>query len=102
MLFRSGAPWQPPCGGGVAVRQENVQNMKKNGTIVLLRATPATILKRVRHSTNRPLLNGKMNEEAIAEMMEKRRQLYLDAADLVIDVDEKKPSAIVREILHSI
>ena len=45
------------CGGGAILRSENVEAMRKNGTIVYLSATPETIYQRVRYSTNRPLLN---------------------------------------------
>jgi shikimate kinase len=34
--------------------------MKENGRIVLLSATPETIYERVRHSKDRPILNGHM------------------------------------------
>ena len=36
------------CGGGVALRQENVVEMKKNGRVVLLTASPETIFERVK------------------------------------------------------
>ena len=48
------------CGGGVVVRPENVENMKKSGKIIFLTATPETILSRVKDGTDRPLLNGHM------------------------------------------
>lgn len=87
------------CGGGAVLRTENVANMKKSGTIVFLSATPETIYKRVRYSTNRPLLNGNMNVEYIAGLMEKRRSLYESAADVTISTDGKTTAEIVRELL---
>lgn len=87
------------CGGGAVLRQENVANMKKSGTIVFLSATPETIYQRVRYSTNRPLLNGNMNVEYIAGLMEKRRDIYESAADVTIVTDGKKLAEIVREVL---
>lgn len=88
------------CGGGAVLRPLNVENMKKSGTIVFLSATPETIYKRVRHSTNRPLLNGNMNVEYIAGLMEKRRSLYESAADVTISTDKKTTVEIVKEILQ--
>mgnify|MGYP000441189639 CR=1 FL=1 len=44
------------CGGGTVMRQCNVDEMKKNGTIVLLTAEPETVYERVKGSHNRPLL----------------------------------------------
>lgn len=86
------------CGGGVVVRPENVTNMKKNGKIIFLAATPETIYERVKDSTERPILNGHMNVEYIGELMEKRRALYEAAADIHIDVDGKSVSAVCEEI----
>ena len=88
------------CGGGAVLRPLNVENMKKSGIIVFLSATPEKIYKRVRHATNRPLLNGNMNVEYIAGMMEKRRSLYESAADVTISTDKKTTVEIVKEILQ--
>ena len=87
------------CGGGAILRSENVENMKKNGTIVYLSATPETIYARVKNSTHRPLLNGNMNVEYIAELMGKRLPLYEAAADIVIAVDGKEKNQVVEELL---
>ena len=86
------------CGGGAILRQENVENMKKNGQIIYLSATPETIYTRVRNSTNRPLLNGNMNVEYISSLMEKRLPLYENAADITIYVDGKEKQEVVEEI----
>ena len=87
------------CGGGVVVRPENMQNMKKSGRIVLLKASPETIFERVKNSTDRPLLNGRMNVDYIAELMEKRRALYEEAADITIQTDGKTREQICEEII---
>lgn len=86
------------CGGGAVLREENVANMKKNGTVIFLSATPETIYERVHTSTNRPLLNGNMNVEYIAQLMEKRRAVYEKAADVTIVTDDKELSDIIAEI----
>ncbi|MDO4614403.1 MAG: shikimate kinase [Lachnospiraceae bacterium] len=87
------------CGGGVVVRAENIDCMKKTGRVVLLTASPETILERVKDNTDRPILNGHMNVEFISELMEKRREMYLAAADLVIATDGKSAEEICGEIL---
>ena len=46
------------CGGGTALRQRNVEEMKKNGRVVLLTASPQTIYERVKDSDERPVLKG--------------------------------------------
>ena len=87
------------CGGGVVVRPQNTQNMKEIGRIVFLKATPETIYERVKNSTDRPILNGHMNVEYIAELMEKRRALYEAAADITIQKDGKTREQICEEII---
>ena len=87
------------CGGGVVVRPQNVENMKKSGKIVFLKATPETIYERVKNSTDRPILNGHMNVEYIAQLMEKRRALYEGAADITIETDGKTKEEICSEII---
>lgn len=87
------------CGGGVVVRPQNTQNMKEIGRIVFLKSTPETIYERVKNSTDRPILNGHMNVEYIAELMEKRRALYEAAADITIQTDGKTREQICEEII---
>lgn len=90
------------CGGGVVLRKENVENMKKNGTIVLLTATPETVLKRVKYDEKRPMLRGKKNVDAISDLMEQRKVHYQNAADIVIATDGKSSKAIASEICKRI
>ncbi len=90
------------CGGGVVVRSENVTNMKESGKIIFLAATPETIYERVKDSTDRPILNGHMNVDYIRELMEKRRVLYENAADIRIDVDGKSVLEVCHEIIRKI
>ena len=90
------------CGGGVAMREENVRELKKNGYIVLLTASPQTIYERVKYSDDRPILNGNKNVEYIAELMEKRRKKYEAAADVVIRIDHKTAQQISEEMMRKL
>lgn len=87
------------CGGGAAMRERNIIEMKKNGKVILLTAEPETIYERVKDSTERPLLNGNMNVEYIAGLMDKRREKYEAAADIVIYTDKKTVEEISIELL---
>lgn len=88
------------CGGGAVLREENVEKMKKSGLIILLTATAETILKRTENNHSRPNLEGKKNVEAIKELMEKRREKYETAADIIIKTDDKTTAEICEEILN--
>ncbi len=90
------------CGGGVVVRSQNVEYMRNGGRIVYLKAQPETIYERVKDSTDRPILNGHMNVPYIAELMEKRRELYENAADIAIQTDGKSREEIAEEIIAAI
>ena len=88
------------CGGGVAMRERNVAEMKKNGRVVLLTAKPETILDRVKDSHDRPLIENNKTVSFIAELMEKRREKYEAAADIVIETDGKDELQICEELIH--
>ena len=90
------------CGGGAVLREENVRVMKKNGCVVLLTALPQTIYERVKNNTDRPILQGNMNVEYIAALIEKRREKYEKAADIVIATDGKNVSQICEEMLQKL
>lgn len=90
------------CGGGVVLREENVQKMKTCGRVVLLTASPQTILKRVKNSRRRPLLEGKKNVEDIQKLMEERREKYEMAADICICVDGKNSEDVCDEMIRRI
>ena len=88
------------CGGGAALRAENVEHMKENGIVVLLLAEPETVYERVRYRRNRPLLDGNMNVDYIAELMGKREAAYRSAADISVITDGRTPEDIAEEIVR--
>ena len=88
------------CGGGTPMRECNVAEMKKNGRVVLLTAKPETILDRVKDSHDRPLIENNKTVPFIAELMEKRREKYEAAADIVIETDGKDELQICEELIH--
>ncbi len=90
------------CGGGVVVKDENVEYMKDGGVVVLLTATPETTLERVKNSTDRPILNGNMNVEFIEQLMNKRKDRYLEVADVIVATDDKSVQEICAEIMEKI
>ena len=88
------------CGGSTPMRECNVVEMKKNGRVVLLTAKPETILDRVKDSHDRPLIENNKTVPFIAELMEKRREKYEAAADIVIETDGKDELQICEELIH--
>ncbi len=90
------------CGGGIVLRDENIANMKRNGRVVLLAASPETTLERVKDSDERPILRNNMNVGFIAALMEKRRERYLKAADIIIETDGKTVQEVCEEIVAAL
>lgn len=90
------------CGGGTPMRECNVVEMKKNGKVVLLTARPETILARVKDNHDRPLIENNKNVPFIAELMEKRREKYEAAADIIIETDGKSKLEICEEIVQKL
>lgn len=88
------------CGGGTALRENNVAEMKKNGRVVLLTASPETIYERVKDSDDRPVLKGRKNVDGIAELMEQRREKYEAAADIVVQTDHKTVLQVCEELVQ--
>ena len=90
------------CGGGVPMRAENVAKMKERGKIVLLKASPKTILERIQDDHSRPLLEGHKDVAYISGLMEQRRKKYEAAADVSVITDGKEKNQICEEIILKI
>lgn len=90
------------CGGGTALRRENVDLMKRAGVVVLLTAEPDTIYRRVKDSASRPLLNGNMTLDYIRELLEARRPGYEASADFSVATDGRGAEDICQEILRRV
>ena len=86
------------CGGGVPLRDENVEAMKACGLVALLTASPETIYERVKDSHDRPLLEQNKTPEYIRELLDKREPYYKRAADLEVSTDGKSAGQIAEEI----
>jgi shikimate kinase len=89
--------------GGAVLDPENRRLLKeKGGRIVWLRAAPEVLATRVALGRDhRPLL-GDDAGAALARLDGERRPLYEELADLVVDVDDRSPTAVAEEILASL
>ena len=88
-------------GGGLVLKEENSALLQKSGKIVFLRATLNTLTDRLRADIERPLLqtsSGNLRERLTA-LMEERTPIYERVAEYIVDVDNKTPEEIVREII---
>ena len=86
------------CGGGVVLDEDNIKNLKKNGFIICLEATPEVILSRTKDYKHRPLLNVDDPSLKITELLEKRRSCYAKA-DYSLDTSDLSVQEVVAHIL---
>lgn len=87
------------AGGGVILRPENVQNLKRGGTLFWLRASVPIIVARIESGTQRPALTaGKSFTEEVEDVLRERTPLYEAAAHHRIDTDEKTPEQVAAEV----
>lgn len=89
-------------GGGLPVREENRELLRRLGTVVYLMASKETIVKRVADSDNRPLLKGDNLAEKVERMLSERDPLYRQAAELLIDTDGRTVQMLVKEIVQAV
>lgn len=72
-------------GGGVILKEENINTLNKNSIIVLLKVNSKEIASRVKSSKQRPALTNKSFIEEIEEVMNQRKEMYSRAADFTIN-----------------
>jgi len=88
-------------GGGVILRPENTESLRRDGALFWLKASVKVIVDRVQESTERPALTeGKSFLAEINDVLEERRPLYRAAADREIDTDALTPTAVADEIIR--
>lgn len=86
-------------GGGVVLDRENISNLKKNGVIIYLWASPEVIRERMKKETHRPLLEGVNREKRIEELLDYRKPFYKKSADYIVDTSHLTVEKIVEKIL---
>ncbi|HUC15154.1 MAG TPA: shikimate kinase, partial [Acidimicrobiales bacterium] len=94
-------PLVASVGGGAVLSGANRDALRSVGTVVWLRALPATLARRVGRGGGRPLLRRASGGplEVLAQLAEERRPYYQEVADLVVDVDGLSSRQVARELL---
>lgn len=101
-------PWskQRHCvfaaGGGIILRDKNVQCMRETGKIILLKASAETLWQRLRYSKDRPLLNKPDPLAALRQILSDRELFYEKACHFVVTTDGKLVGEVAREIYNTL
>ena len=89
-------------GGGIVLRKENVEILRRQAAIVWLDGEEETLFARASRKQNRPLLQTKNPREAFSQILASRRPLYANIADIRIDTsvltDEEVAVAILAKL----
>ena len=98
--------------GGAVLDPANRGLLRRAGTVVWLRATPETLLERVRADASaaharpggvdhRPLLD-RDPAGTITRLERERRPIYAEVAEVVVDVDGLAPEAVAERVLERV
>lgn len=85
-------------GGGSILREEN-REMLKRGHVVLLSVDIKEQLRRVAHSSQRPLLKDTNPEKKLNDLMASRGPIYQAACDVEISTDARRMHHVVTRII---
>jgi len=96
-------------GGGALVDPVNFETITTTGIVIYLRMPAETLLKRLQHREDRPLLtDAKGNRLPDGELRERVEALYrareplYAKADVIVDVDERRVGVTVDRVVRSL
>ena len=82
------------CGGGIIINKNNRKFLNENGFTIYLKTSLPILAKRLNGKNRRPLLKNKDLQKTLTVIYHKRRKLYEDTADLIIETDGKSLNRI--------
>lgn len=88
-------------GGGIVKSQENRDMIKASSISVALKSSPNSLIKRLKGSQKRPLLQKENFEENLIKLYNQRINLY-DFADIIISTERKTAQKIATEIYDKV
>ncbi len=87
------------AGGGVILRKENVDHLRRSGKLFWLEASVPVIVARIEGGSERPALTaGKSFTEEVEDVLRERTPLYAAAAHHRIDTDTASPDQVAAEV----
>lgn len=86
-------------GGGAVLKERNRQGLKAGATVLYLRSTPEELFRRLRHDTQRPLLQVRDPLQKLRELFAQRDPLYRSTAHYVLETGRPSVAALVNMVL---
>lgn len=85
-------------GGGAVLREQNRELLKRNGTVVYLRAPVEELFARTSRDRNRPLLQTADPMARLQELFVLRDPLYKETAHVTIDTNRQSVQQLVSDL----
>jgi shikimate kinase len=107
-LLARGGPGVVAVGGGAVLSESNRRTMKREATVVWLRASLETLAERVGSGEGRPLLTEgsgvvvDTTRDRLAELAQKRQGLYEEVSAVVVDTDDLSPYEVALLVVSSV
>jgi shikimate kinase len=86
-------------GGGAVLREANRKVLKHHAAVVYLRSTPEELFRRMRHDTQRPLLQVADPLGKLRELFNQRDPLYQDTAHFIVETGRPSVPTLVNMVL---
>lgn len=86
-------------GGGAVLREANRRHLRDAGRVIYLRSTPDELFRRLRHDTQRPLLQVVDPLARLRTMYAERDPLYREAAHFQIETGRPSVPTLVNMIV---
>jgi shikimate kinase len=86
-------------GGGAVLRQANREHLRTRGKVVYLKSSPEELMRRMRHDTQRPLLQVADPLQRLRDLYAVRDPLYRETAHFVIETGRPSVATLVNMIV---
>ena len=86
-------------GGGAVLREANRQHLHERGRVVYLKSTPEELYRRLKHDTNRPLLQVADPLQKLRNLFAERDPLYREVAHFVLETGRPSVATLVNMIV---
>ena len=89
-------------GGGIVLRADNIDLLRRAGTLVHLEADEETLFRRVSRRATRPLLQTENPRATLAELLRARLPLYRQAADFQVDTSRLTHEEVADAVMKNL
>lgn len=86
-------------GGGAVLRERNRRHLHERGKVIYLKSTPEELFRRLRHDSNRPLLQVADPMGRLRDLFDQRDPLYREVSHFVLETGRPSVSTLVNMIV---